>query len=231
MTDTVETVRKAERRRKLVAMAEQTASPAEAEIARNMLAAHPESRLERIASDIKSRWVQSIDSQFEIGRLLIEAATLFPPMVRNQPGGRSGPKGSPYSEWFMSQDFPFGMRTAWRLREAAEREDEVRAFITQRSVLNFESTGRVYELMPTSAVDLMNRKPKPIEALPAEATTPSNPAYAALRAARNAILSPNEDGEPTRNAFLDMHVDDLSASAVIIKELALAYNEAKNARR
>jgi hypothetical protein len=62
------------------------------------------------------------------------------------------------------------------------------------------------------------------ELIPVTDAKPVDAAYAALRDATQAILG--TEGA-AKNAFLTMHVDDLSKCAVFIKELAAAYNVAR----
>lgn len=205
--------------RKLAIMASQTASPAEAEVAKNLLVARrataevapPDERLAGIAEDIKAEWGRGIEAQFAIGRLLMDARAMFP--------GKEQDKA--FSRWLKAQEFPFGQTQAWRLRSAAEREPEVRAYLAAHAT----RTGKPGpELGIAGAIVYMARDAKTERE---EKVDPVDPAYAALRTARNLILG-NED-EPT-NAFVTMHLDDLAKSAGFIKELAAAYTEAKAAR-
>lgn len=199
----------------------------EGEIARNMLEtrraareaarstqALPE-RLSEIAEDIMSAWTRGVEEEFRVGHLLVEAAAIMPPLARNKDARGKQTTGE-FSHWFREQRFPFSMKTAYRLRQAAEREEEVRAFLAERPAGS-------RDMGVNTAITLMLAAPKPER----ERIEPADPAYAALRDARNRILG-SED-EPT-NAFMQMHVDDLAASAKIIMALVAAYNEAKVAR-
>lgn len=213
------------KRQKLEAMAAQTASPEEALIAQTKLATLPVPRLEAIQQDIMSSWSKGIEEEFRIGNLLREAADILDPKARSKDA--SGKQaGAPFTDWFKAQDFPFSMKTAYRLRTAAEREPEVRALIAAK-------TGR--DIGVNSAVAQLLAPPKPsrIEAA-LEATVPADPPFAKFRAGVYAVLgyAVGEDGVGsfTENAFLTMHIDDLAASAGFIKELAAAYNVAKQAR-
>jgi hypothetical protein len=81
----------------------------------------------------------------------------------------------------------------------------------------------------TTAVKALLAKPKAPVTIPLADTTPVDPGVAALRDAYNVLLGVVE-GEPTVNAFLSMHVDDLAKCAGYIRSLAAAYQEARNAR-
>ena len=183
-------------------------NPHEAANALDILSKMPVPTLDRIAVDIKSAWDRGVEAQFEVGRLLVLARAEFPDTQG-------------FGSWMQAQEFPFGRRTAGYLREAAEREPEVRAFIADRQL----SAGR--DIGPVTAMKYMNATPKPVAAI--EAYAPVDPAYDALRTAYNLILQV-VDGEPTGNAFLTMHVDDLGSSAARLREIATAYNEAAKAR-
>lgn len=208
------------RRQKVRAMADQTASPEEAAVAKAMLAKTantPEERLEVIADEVRDEWGRGIDTQFRVGHLLIEAKAIMPAT-------------QDFGAWLDVQDFPFGRKTAGTLREAAGREPEVRAFIADRNARSGQDIG------PTWAVRLLNAGPKPVadgtddddagELIPVTDATPSDPAYALLRDATQAIVGTEE---APGNAFLSMHVDDLAKCAGYIKDLATAYNAAKAA--
>lgn len=207
------------KRQKLQAMAEQTASPEEAAVAKAMLADTPEGRLDAIARDIKAEWGKGIETEFAIGHLLIEARSVMP-------------DNRDFGAWLKAQDFPFKYATARDYMRAAEREPEVRAFLDGYQ----ELTGR--DLRLSSAIQKLEGRagnPSPsAEAVPVTDATPADPHYAALRAATYGILGyeVDEDGNGsfTKNEFLNMHVDDLTASAGYIKALAEAYNAAKAAR-
>ena len=97
----------------------------------------PEGRLGDIVEDIKAEWGKGIESQFVIGHMLIEARSLMP----------SDPE---FGKWLAVQSFPFSRQTAHRLRQAAEREPEVRAFIASRS----EQSGK--DISPTWAIQSLN---------------------------------------------------------------------------
>lgn len=209
------------RRQKLEAMAAQKESPAEAKVAKRKLAklpVTPEDRLASIAAEVRTEYDRSVDSQFAIGRLLAEARTLMP-------------SDKEYSAWLKQEKFSFSYKTAYYLRLGAEREPEVRQYIEDRP----EGSR---DIGVTSVVKyLLDGKPAqpavPNDQLPEPIATVDQ-SFAALRTARNLILGieVGEDGKDaaTGNAFLNMHVDDLTASAGYIKALATAYNEAKAAR-
>lgn len=210
------------KRQKLEAMANQTASPAEAEVAKNLLAnlaPTPEDRLVAIQQDILSSWSRGIEEEFRIGHLLREAAELLDPLARTKDA--SGKQaGAPFSDWFKAQDFPFSMKTGYRLRVAAEREPEVRKLIA-------EKTGRDMGVNTAVAQLLAGPKAQPegVEAgelIPVTDATPAHPAYAALRTAHDLIVN--------KGGFGTMHVDDLAKSAGFIKDIAAAYNAAKAER-
>jgi hypothetical protein len=194
------------KREKLQAMAGQTVSPAEATVAKSLLA-KTGTPLERIAENIREEWGKGIDAQFAVGHRLIEARDMFPQDVE-------------FGKWFKSEDFPFQLRTAHRLREAAAREPEVRALLSGQSAQTDRSV--------SGAVQLLNAGPKEDagEIIPVTDETPMDRSYAALRDATYGIIGTDE--EP-KNTFLSMHVDDLAKCAGFIKALATAYNEAKSA--
>lgn len=196
------------RKDKLAAMAAQTESPAEAAVAATKLANMPESTLEAIVRDINEEFGKGVESSFAIGRLLIKARDLLTQDIA-------------FGKWFKEQDLPFGLRTAQRLRWAAENEKAVRALIGTTSKSD-------REVGVVTAVQLLTA-PAKHKAADVGETAPVDPAYSALRNAFNVILAPNMDGEPQSNAFLGMHVEDLAKSAGFIKALAKAYNEAKTA--
>lgn len=204
------------KRQKLQAMAEQTASPAEAEVAKAMLAKQ-EGSLDAIADDIRTEWGKGIEAQFAVGRKLAEAWAIF-----------KGDKVA-YGRWCQEQAFPFHRNTGQVLRLAAEREPEVRAYLAEVN----DSEGSQRDIGVMSAMKELQYGKRPpqgkyqAEVLPVEDATPADPAYAAIRAAAHAIVGTDE--EP-KNAFLTMHVDDLAKSAGFIKALATAYNEAKAQR-
>lgn len=107
--------------------------------------AKQEKRLATIASNIQKEFGKGIDAQFAIGRLLNEARTILP---SNQDFGR----------WFDSQEFTFSQPTAYRLQQAAEREEEVRAFIASSG-----KQGR--DIGVTSAVKELTAGPKATQEL------------------------------------------------------------------
>jgi hypothetical protein len=132
----------------------------EGDVARDMLAKRNGTdvldgeRLDVIATDIKAEYGKGIDAQFAIGRLLNEAAELFPVHGGGVVGGSRGGSHSPFGDWFRAQGFGFNLVTAWRLREAAKREPEVRAFISSRSAVNGSK-----EVGVTTAITELNAKP------------------------------------------------------------------------
>lgn len=179
----------------------------------------PEGRLEVIAEAIKAEYGKGIEAQFTIGRLLLEARRQF-----DAAGGGTG-VDSPnvlFGRWLDQQNFPFSKSVAYRLRIGAEREPEVRALLVQP--IQREQGGP--ERTVSGMVQRLIAKPKPVNTIPPEEVTPVDPAYAALRAARNAIVGFEGD----QNAFLAMHVDDMAAAAGMIQAIANAYTEARNVR-
>jgi hypothetical protein len=200
------------RREKLRAMAGQSASPNEALVAQAMLDRMP-ATLVSIAEQIKAEWGKGTDAQFAIGRLLVEARGQFP-------------ADELFGKWFAAQDFGFSRQVAWRLRAAAEREAEVRAFIAARTD-SYKS--RTKDLTVHTAITLMNAKPKPTAALVGP-TADTDQDYAALRNAHNRILVVIE-GEPTGNKFKTMHAEDLRKSALLLRDLLDAYKAAYNERQ
>lgn len=198
-------------------------NPEEAAVAQAILDRTPLD-LDAIAESIRAEYGKGIESSFAIGRLLSEAAALFPPHARHIFGPGKVGKGSPYGDWFRAQNFPFTAKTSQLLRAAYARESEVRALIESRA----KSTTSA-DIGVVTAIGFLTAKPKAPLSVPTEETTPADPAFAALRAARNALLG--WDGErTTHNAFTGMFVDDLRESGLIIKALADAYTEARNAR-
>lgn len=198
------------KRQKLEAMANQTASPEEAKVAKSMLAKTPEGKLDRIADDIRTEWGKGINSQFTIGRLLSEARSQF----------EVGREDLQFGAWVAAQKFPFSRQQAWRLRWAAENETEVRAFIEASAT----TSTRGPDMGVSTAVEYMKRKPKPpaAEALPVTDTTPPDPAYVAMRTAHRLLVE--------ENGFATLHVDDMTKVALFIKALAAAYNAEKGRR-
>jgi hypothetical protein len=190
-------------------------SPEEHAIAVAMLAKTPEGNLDRIADDIMSAWSGGIEAEFRIGHLLAEAAELTDPLMRTVgPDGRV--KGSPFGDWFRAQGFPFTIRTAHRLRTAAEREPEVRAYIAAH-------TGR--DMGVNTAIARLSAPPKPI-AIDVGPTAPVDPAYRALRAAAEAVGGVGES-----NAFKHMHIDDFVSAKGLIQSIVDAYTEVQNSYR
>jgi hypothetical protein len=205
-----DTVAKARRRAKIAAIAKTADyNPEEAAVAQAMLEKSPEGTLERIATDIKVEWGKGIESQFAIGHMLSEAYNLL-----------SGGDKQAFGRWFRAQNFQFDQPYAYRLRIAAERESDVRAYLAANAD-HAQLHGRRPIESITTVIQQWAAKPKPPVA-DVGPTVPVDPAFAALREAHRLIV----DGD----AFLTMHIDDLHASAGFIKELVAAYQEAK-ARR
>ena len=182
-------------------------NPEEAAVAQGILDAMPDHSLDSIAAAIREEWGRGIDAQFAIGRLLIEARAMHADDMA-------------FGRWLTAQDLPFDRHMAYKFREATIREPAVRAIIA----------GRTYSRQATSSIaatyDTMTRKPKPL-AIDTGPTPPVDPAYAALRAARFAILG--TDAAPI-NAFTTMHVDDLRESAATLTALVAAYQAARRER-
>lgn len=120
-------------------------NPAEAAVAASKVAAmeagegRTQVALEAIATDIKAEWGKGIDSQFAIGRLLNDARALFP-------------GDTEFGRWVAAQEFPFAKTRVYYLRQAALREDAVRAFIAARL------SGGERDILPTGAVKLMTAR-------------------------------------------------------------------------
>lgn len=199
--------------------------PMEAATAKRMLEATPEGNLDRIAADIKAEWGKGIESQFAIGRKLMEARAEF-----DRPGKATGigkeSADALFGQWFRAQEFPFGRQTAWELRVAAEKEDEVRAFLT--AVASSDTRKREGDISIATAIKMMRSPATPVAIDPnAGDTSEVNQSYAALRKAYNFILDPDAEGEPQANGFVGMHVEDLAKSAALIQGLANAYAVAR----
>jgi|GEM_PF-2798202 len=202
------------RREKVAAMAEQSASPEEAEVAQAMLATMKRPRLEAIHEDIMSSWNRGIEEEFRVGRLLSEAAALLDPTARSV-GADGKVTGSPYGDWFRAKEFPFSMKTAQRLRIAADREPEVRALIEGK-------VGRDMGVNTAVAQLLAGPKPSTGEAEPITDTTPVHRAYDAMRLAHRLLV--------TEGGFEDMHVDDMVKVAGFITNIVEAYKAERGKR-
>lgn len=178
----------------------------------------PESRLDEIAAAIMSSWSRGIDEEFAIGHLLREAADLFPPMSRSKDeGGKQA--GSPFGDWVRSQGFPFTMKTAYRLRTAAEREPEVRAFIEEHKANSGRDLG-----VNTAITRLLDDR------VPAD------------RVAAVQELVGIETDPPIYTSFVDassrfvagisqLPDDALASSAKVIQSLATAYSDERSRRQ
>lgn len=205
------------KRQKLEAMANQTASPEEAKVAKAMLA-KTQDPLDRIADSIRAEYGKGIEAQFAIGRLLMKARDMLPGNVE-------------FGKWVDAQQFPFSRQVAWRLRVGAEREPEVRAMLVDSDQKQRGGPERTVSGM----VQALIAGPQPVDRV-AEAFPPVavDQSLSLLRQAHHRILSVEvgEDGteQATGNTFLSMHVDDLVASAGYIKDLVNAYQTAKAAR-
>jgi hypothetical protein len=165
-----------------------------------------EESLAAIADSIKTEYNKGVDTAFDVGRLLVEARSLFP-------------GDTEFGQWFREQEFPFVPRTSQRLMWAAQHEEEVRELIATTSKSQ-RDIGVV-----TAVQQLQAGPPKAKDPIVEEAEA-VDPAYAAMRAAYFAVIGSEE--EPG-NAFLSMHAEDLTKVAGFIKVLAKAYNEAKAA--
>lgn len=94
-------------------------------VADKVATAQANKRLNAIAAQVNKEFGKGIDAQFAIGRLLAEARSLIP-------------SDKLFGQWLQEQNLPFSRPTATRYIAAVEREDEVRAFIADRTNL----TGR-----------------------------------------------------------------------------------------
>lgn len=184
-------------------------------------------RLGAIPGLIRKEWGKGNEAAFAIGRLLSEARSLFP-------------ADQNYGRWFAEQDLPFGQQVAWRLRFAAEHEDEVREVLAQPK-LRGQSERSV-----DNAVRMLNAAPKPepgsVKAVSDEAREvadlPENQrvdsTFSRWHLATRALLGyeVNEDGgdELPGRPFEHLHVDDLVKAAGLIQTLAGAYTIEKKAR-
>lgn len=97
--------------------------------------------LSSIAKTIRKEFGKGLDSQFAIGHSLIEARALLQDNIG-------------FGKWLDEQAFPFSRVTAGRLREAAEREAEVRSFISERTASGGSDIG------PVTAIARLNAAPK-----------------------------------------------------------------------
>lgn len=186
-------------------------TPEEAAIAKDLLIIEEakvgivQTRLVGIAEDIRLWFGKGIDAQFAIGRLLMEARDLFP---ADQEFGR----------WLRAQELPFTYQTAWNLRMAASREPEVREYIALNA-----GREQPRDIGVTVAFRELNAGPKANpEVIPVTDTTPQDPGYAAMRAARRILVEEDH--------FAAMHVDDMTKVAQAIKDIAAAYNAEKTKR-
>lgn len=168
-----------------------------------------EKKLGTIASAIRKEFGKGLDAQFAIGNLLITARELIP-------------SDKLFGQWVEAQDFGFSRRTAGYLREAAEREDEVREFIATRH----EHAGQ--DIGPSWAVQLLNKGDddrQPAERVKAvqellgdEPVSAADKAFERFQSAANAL------------DVSQLTEDELVALAGIIKSLAAAYTSEKERR-
>lgn len=179
-----------------------------------------EAALVSIADDIRAEFGKGIDAQFRIGHLLSEAAARLDPSARYSEGPGKVGKGSPFGDWFRAQNFPFSDVTAWRLRKGAEREEEVRAFISQVSSVQ---PGR--DLGVTTAMALIDK--------PADDRQPRE----AVKALQELVGPDKETSAFTKFVAaveaLDLSQlpdDELIAVANYVKALAVTYNAERAAR-
>lgn len=165
-------------------------------------------RLDAIATSINKEFGKGIDAQFAIGRLLLEARSLMP----------SDPA---FGQWFDQQNFPFSRPTATRLRQAAEREDEVRAFIAERG----ES---VREVSVSGALQALNVGAQEEGRVPREAQRRVKELLADVPAPVNGFLTWQAATEQLDLQTLT--VEELGQFAALLKSLVDGY-QAERARR
>lgn len=180
-------------------------NPHEADNARRMLEAMPETRLEVISGDIKDEWGKGIEAQFAIGRLLSEARSLMPGVEND----------IAFGEWFKSQDFPFSQQQARRLRYGAEHEAEVRAFIAATT------STRGPDMSVPTAVEYMKRRAKIVAQL-AEGTyvEPTTSAYGAFEKAAKDLW----------DAMPQLPNDELAGVAQLVGSLVDRYQTVRGSR-
>lgn len=166
-------------------------------------------KLDAIAAAIRREFAGGIDAQFAIGHLLISARELLP---SNQLFGK----------WFDEQGFPFQRRTAHRLREAAEREDEVREFLAVRSGQAGQDINLGYAMQLIDKPEDDRHPPERVKAvqalLGAEPESDADRAFARFTAAAEAL------------DVSQLTEDELIELAGIIRSLADAYNAEKERR-
>jgi hypothetical protein len=163
--------------------------------------------LKAIAKKVKAEFGKGIDAQFAIGHLLVEARALFPQDVA-------------FGKWFGEQEFPFALRTGHRLREAAEREPEVREWLAGQSAQTDRSVSGALQAINVER-DAEGRIPKDVQkrvqALFEDEPQPMSPYPAFQTALANLNLQV-------------LTVEELASLAVDIKSLIEAYQSEK-ARR
>ncbi len=196
------------RREKVAAMADQSASPEEAKVAQAKLATMQKPRLDVIADEVKAEFGKGLDAQFAIGRLLTEAWDLL------------NHDKKVYGRWLAEQAIPLARSNIYYLRIGAEREPEVRAFITERLLVDEQELG----VITATKRLLAPQQPKPGtgEVLPVTDTTPVHRAYDAMRTAHRLLV--------TESGFEDMHVDDMTKVAGFITDIVEAYKAERGKR-
>lgn len=184
--------------------------PVEGEPVKSTAVAKPEKRLKAIAVKVRTEFGKGLDSQFAIGHLLDDARNLLP-------------SDTEFGKWLDEQNFPFRRVTALRLRQAAQRESEVREFIAARS----ETNGR--DISANYAVELLNAGPK-------------DEGEDELQATGKRVRDLMEDEAEPKSAYPAFHtalgnldlqvltIEELTSLATDIQTLAVAY-KAEKARR
>lgn len=163
-------------------------------------------RLADIADEVRSEWGKGNEVAFTIGKLLAEARAFF------------GEGDRFFGQWFAAQEFPFGQQVAWRLRYAAEHEDEVRELLSQPKPGGKERSVDNAVRMLTAPED-DRQDPKAVKALQ-ELVGPEKESsvYVKFMSAVSALdLSQLPD-------------EELVSVAEVIKTLADAYNAERAAR-
>lgn len=196
-------------------------NPAEAAVAADMLAKVAPDRLDEIAADIMSSWSRGVEEEFRIGHLLREAAAILPPEARVK-DERGRQAKSPFGEWVRAQGFPFSMKTAYRLRVAADREDEVRALIGARAPGSRDmGVNTAIALLLAAGATGVKRS---------ESEARDNPGFLALRRGIHALLQWEVDdagvGRAKANALKNLPHDQLLEIKALVEALAQAYREA-----
>lgn len=181
--------------------------PAELALIESESGGEPPKRLKAIAKSIKAEWGKGIEAQFAIGHLLVEANALMPAT-------------QDFGKWLDAQEFGFSRQTAGRLRDGAEREPEVRAFIADRSRMLGRDVGLV------TAVALLNATPD--DRQPKERVK-----------AMQELVGPEPETSgfvKFREAALNLNVSQLATEELVefaglVKDLAGMYSEERRLRQ